>query len=63
MLLDNLVLALAALIVGMNTPRTLVAPQIRARLEKTTDATERVFTDLACIPFGGLSPRQWLECP
>jgi hypothetical protein len=46
MLLDNLVRAHAALVVGTNTPRKFIAPQILARLERQTDVVERVFTDL-----------------
>ncbi len=45
-LLDGLVMAHAALVVGINTPRENVAPVIRHELEKTADSVERLFTDL-----------------
>jgi hypothetical protein len=44
LLMDGLVMAHAALVVGINAPREYVAPVMRDGLERTCDATERVFT-------------------
>jgi hypothetical protein len=60
LLLDNLVGAHAALIVGANTQRAFLMPDVRASLEKTTETVERVFTDLralvrSCPTFRALS--------
>jgi len=59
-LLDLLVITRAALLPIMNTPRDYVPPVIRDGVEKTTDATERVFTELreavrACATFQRIS--------
>lgn len=45
-LMDGLVLAHVALRVGIIAPRDGVQQPLRAALEKTTDVTERLFTNL-----------------
>lgn len=45
-LMDALVMAHAELVVGINSPREWVAPIIRDELERATDASERIFTEL-----------------
>lgn len=45
-LMDALVMAHAALVVGINAPREHVAPALRAEVERATDGAERVFTGL-----------------
>lgn len=59
-LLDGLVLAHVALATGINAPLEFVAPVIREQVERTTDATERVFMDFreavrACPTFARVS--------
>jgi hypothetical protein len=45
-LMDSLVMAHAAIVVGMNAPRTGVVAEVRDPLEKVTDGAERLFTQL-----------------
>ncbi len=45
-LLDGLCLTRVALLIGINSPRPRVDVALRFELERTTDATERVFTEL-----------------
>jgi hypothetical protein len=44
MVLDGLVLAHAALVVGINAPRGDLEPQLRAAVERATNHAEHVFT-------------------
>lgn len=44
--MDGLVLAHAAIVVGINAPREEVGPGLRAEVEWKTNEAERVFTDL-----------------
>ena len=46
MLMDNLVLARAALLIGTNFPRDYVAPVDRDDLERKTDQGERHFLEM-----------------
>jgi hypothetical protein len=58
-LLDGLIIAHAALVIGMNVPRQICAPDVRGELERATDRSERAFTKLreivrACPTFQNL---------
>jgi hypothetical protein len=46
MLLDNLVMARVALLLALNMKRDRLPPEIRDRIERTTFATEQLFTRL-----------------
>ncbi len=45
-LLDGLIIAHAALVIGMNVPRECCVPVVRRELERVTDESERAFTRL-----------------
>ncbi len=46
MLMDNLVMARVALLLALNLQRDGLPPEIRDRIERTTDATELLYTRL-----------------
>lgn len=46
MLMDNLVMARVALLLALNLRRDGLPPEIRARIERMTDATELLYTRL-----------------
>ena len=62
-MMDSLVLTLAAVTIGVNTPRAGVDGNTRRALEKTTDQTELLFMQLCdavrgCQAFKALLPRE-----
>jgi len=46
MLMDNLVMARIALLIALNMNRERLPPEIRDRIERTTNATEQLYTRL-----------------
>lgn len=67
-LLDQLILTQGALVLGFSVPRECCPPELRRKLERSTDEMERAFTKLreavrACPTFAALNEagRQQIE--
>lgn len=67
-LLDQLIIAQGALVLGLSVPREYFPPELRRRLARSTDEMERAFTKLretvrACPTFAALNEagRQQIE--
>lgn len=63
MLLDNLVMARVALLIALNMKRDRLPQEIRDRIERTTNATEQLYTKLretvrATPAFQSLTPAE-----